>query len=143
MSHLQSLGVPTNKSITDTGHSQDNTCPSGIAIAEDEERSSRRPYVDHTYHDFSHYFQEGGKTIKHKKADANFPAKLHQMLAETQFAHIITWMVSSTQMSCYVINSYFYRKIRSVDYWVFAHLNCTVFSKMLHSYSHMDAPSRF
>ena len=118
MSHLQSLRVSTNKSITDTSHSQDNTHPFGIGIgiAEDDERIGSRPYVDHTYHDFSHYFQEGGKPIKHKKADANFPAKLHQMLAETQFAHIITWMVSSTQMSCYVINSYFYRKIRSVDY---------------------------
>ena len=104
MFHLQSLGVPTNNSLAHTGHSQDNTCSSGIGIVEDEERISRRPYVDHTYHDFSHYFQEGGKTIKHKKADANFPAKLHQMLAETQFAHIITWMVSSTQMSYYVIN---------------------------------------
>ena len=94
MSHLQSLGVSTNKSITDTGHSQDNTRSSGISIAEDDERIGSRPYVDHTYHDFSHYFQEGGKPIKHKKADANFPAKLHQMLAKPQFSHIITWMVS-------------------------------------------------
>ena len=94
MSHLQSLGVSTNESNIDTRYCQDNTRSFGIGIAEDDERIGSRPYVDHTYHDFSHYFQEGGKPIKHKKADANFPAKLHQMLTKSQFSHIITWMVS-------------------------------------------------
>jgi len=48
--------------------------------------------VDHTYRDFSRYLLEGGDVVKHKKSDANFPAKLHQLLSKPQFSHIIAWM---------------------------------------------------
>ena len=51
-------------------------------------------YVDHTYHDFSKYFEEGGEAVSHKKAGKNFPALLHRILSEeTEYSHIITWMV--------------------------------------------------
>eukprot|EP00580_Thalassiosira_gravida_P005030 CAMPEP_0201654638 /NCGR_PEP_ID=MMETSP0493-20130528/45604_1 /ASSEMBLY_ACC=CAM_ASM_000838 /TAXON_ID=420259 /ORGANISM="Thalassiosira gravida, Strain GMp14c1" /LENGTH=101 /DNA_ID=CAMNT_0048131203 /DNA_START=86 /DNA_END=388 /DNA_ORIENTATION=- len=49
-------------------------------------------HVDHTYRDFSKYIENGGKLIKHKKSEANFPAKLHKMLAEPANSHVITWM---------------------------------------------------
>jgi len=58
---------------------------------EDAPFCHRRPYVDHTYTDLSRYFGRGGKIIKHKKSGSNFPAQLHQILSEHQFAHIITW----------------------------------------------------
>lgn len=48
--------------------------------------------VDHTYRDFSRYLLEGGHVVKHKKSDANFPAKLHQLISEPRFSHIIAWM---------------------------------------------------
>mmetsp|Transcript_5546 Transcript_5546/g.12065 ORF Transcript_5546/g.12065 Transcript_5546/m.12065 type:complete len:403 (-) Transcript_5546:1048-2256(-) len=49
-------------------------------------------YVDHTYRDFSKYIDEGGHLIKHKKSEANFPAKLHKMISEPTNSSIITWM---------------------------------------------------
>eukprot|EP00571_Detonula_confervacea_P008907 CAMPEP_0172328224 /NCGR_PEP_ID=MMETSP1058-20130122/60241_1 /TAXON_ID=83371 /ORGANISM="Detonula confervacea, Strain CCMP 353" /LENGTH=477 /DNA_ID=CAMNT_0013045327 /DNA_START=79 /DNA_END=1512 /DNA_ORIENTATION=+ len=49
-------------------------------------------FVDHTYRDFSRYIEGGGQVVKHKKSGANFPAKLHQMLSDPQFLHIIMWM---------------------------------------------------
>ena len=54
-------------------------------------RSSRM--VDHTYRDFSRYLQHAGQLERHKKVEANFPAKLHQMLSDPHFAHVIVWMV--------------------------------------------------
>ena len=42
--------------------------------------SNRLRYVDHTYRDFSHYIEEGGELVKHKKSTNNFPARLHRML---------------------------------------------------------------
>lgn len=51
-----------------------------------------RTRVDHTYHDYSRYLEEGGEIVKHKKSGANFPAKLHRMLSDSGFSHIITWM---------------------------------------------------
>jgi len=54
--------------------------------------SSSLKYVDHTYRDFSRYIDEGGQLIKHKKCEANFPAKLHKMLSESTHSDVITWM---------------------------------------------------
>ncbi|EJK74037.1 hypothetical protein THAOC_04313 [Thalassiosira oceanica] len=42
--------------------------------------TNRLRYVDHTYRDFSHYIEEGGELVKHKKCTNNFPARLHRML---------------------------------------------------------------
>ena len=51
-------------------------------------------YVDHTYHNFSKFFEAGGEVFRHKKAGKNFPAMLHKILSEeTKYSHIITWMV--------------------------------------------------
>ena len=49
-------------------------------------------FTDHTYHDFSTYIKNGGRVEKHKKSDRNFPARLHAILADDQFSHIIAWM---------------------------------------------------
>ncbi|KAL7494182.1 hypothetical protein ACHAWT_002905 [Skeletonema menzelii] len=49
-------------------------------------------YTDHTYHDFAAYLKAGGRIEKHKKSDRNFPARLHAILADERYAHIITWM---------------------------------------------------
>lgn len=49
-------------------------------------------YVDHTYRDYSRYLEEGGQLAKHKKCQANFPAKLHKILSEQAHSHIITWL---------------------------------------------------
>ena len=57
------------------------------------DRSSSRSFVDHTYRDFSRYLQHAGQVDRHKKVEANFPAKLHQMLSDPHFAHVIVWMV--------------------------------------------------
>ena len=51
-------------------------------------------YIDHSYHDYSTYIQDGGKIVKHKKSERNFPARLHTILSDEQYAHIISWMVS-------------------------------------------------
>lgn len=48
-------------------------------------------YVDHTYHDFSHYIEEGGALTKHKKSHDNFPARLHKMVSGGH-DDVITWM---------------------------------------------------
>ena len=49
-------------------------------------------YADHTYHDFSTYIKEGNRIEKHKKSDRNFPARLHVILSNEQYSHIISWM---------------------------------------------------
>lgn len=49
-------------------------------------------YVDHTYRDYSTYIQNGGQLIKHKKSDKNFPVKMHRILSNPMYSHIITWM---------------------------------------------------
>lgn len=49
-------------------------------------------FADHSYHDFSTFIANGGKVEKHKKSDRNFPARLHAILADERYAHIITWM---------------------------------------------------
>ncbi len=51
-------------------------------------------YTDHSYHDFSTYIEDGGKIQKHKKSERNFPARLHTILSDEKYAHIISWMVS-------------------------------------------------
>mmetsp|Transcript_10614 Transcript_10614/g.19259 ORF Transcript_10614/g.19259 Transcript_10614/m.19259 type:complete len:345 (-) Transcript_10614:187-1221(-) len=53
---------------------------------------SPRIHVDHTYHDFSRYIEEGCVLPKQKKADANFPANLQRILSDANYSHIITWM---------------------------------------------------
>lgn len=60
-----------------------------------------RQLVDHTYRDFSQYISSGGELIKHKKSDANFPAKLQVLLSDEKNADVITWMVSSSRLSFY------------------------------------------
>ena len=60
----------------------------------DEDAADARRYVDHTYHDFSRYLQQGGEIPKHKKSGSNFPARLHHMLEDPNNSHIIAWMVS-------------------------------------------------
>jgi hypothetical protein len=57
-----------------------------------------RRFTDHTYHDFSNYIKEGGKLKKHKKSESNFPARLHAILSDEQYSHIITWMVSFREL---------------------------------------------
>ena len=49
-------------------------------------------YADHTYRDFSTYIKEGKRVEKHKKSDRNFPARLHVILSNEQYSHIISWM---------------------------------------------------
>jgi len=84
----------TKISIPNDSHSQRNTSSSGIADGHTKSRPhTNRPLVDHAYRDFSRYLQEGGQTVKHKKAGVNFPSKLHQMLSEPRFSHMIVWMV--------------------------------------------------
>jgi hypothetical protein len=46
------------------------------------------------YRDFSLYLEENENQVeRHKKAEANFPAKLHHILSDPQFSHSIVWMV--------------------------------------------------
>lgn len=54
--------------------------------------TNRLRYVDHTYRDFSHYIEEGGELVKHKKCTNNFPARLHRMLENEEHSDVITWM---------------------------------------------------
>ena len=56
-------------------------------------KKNQRNFVDHTYHDFSQYFEGGGEAFRHKKAGKNFPATLHRILSDSQYSHIISWMV--------------------------------------------------
>ena len=51
-------------------------------------------YTVHTYHDYSTFIEEGGVIRKHKKSGRNFPARLHSILSNEQYSHIISWMVS-------------------------------------------------
>ena len=62
-----------------------------------------RQLVDHTYRDFSQYISSGGELIKHKKSDANFPAKLQVLLSDEKNADVITWMVSSSRLVLIVV----------------------------------------
>ena len=50
-------------------------------------------FVDHTYHDYSRYLEQGGPLIKHKKSTDNFPARLHRMLSNEEHSDVICWMV--------------------------------------------------
>ena len=49
-------------------------------------------YADHKYRDFSTYIKDGHRIEKHKKSDRNFPARLHAILSDGQYDHIISWM---------------------------------------------------
>ena len=52
-------------------------------------------YTVHTYQDYSTFIKEGGVITKHKKSNRNFPARLHAILSNDQYSHIISWMVSN------------------------------------------------
>ena len=54
---------------------------------------SASKYVDHTYRDFSHYVEEGGELVRHKKSHDNFPKRLHKLVSGNH-SDVITWMVS-------------------------------------------------
>jgi hypothetical protein len=64
-------------------------------VAADEDTTTLpRRFADHTYHNYSTYIEDGGKLQKHKKSESNFPARLHAMLSNEDYSHIISWMVS-------------------------------------------------
>jgi len=77
--------------MADPNQALDKTCP---ALGANEVRitSEGRIFVDHNYHDFSDYLGEQGNILKRKKACTTFPEKLHKMLSNPQFSHIIAWM---------------------------------------------------
>ncbi len=68
------------------------TTSGAVAIATNSINSTLPRFTDHSYHDFSTYIENGGKVEKHKKCDRNFPARLHAILADERYAHIISWM---------------------------------------------------
>ena len=49
-------------------------------------------FADHTYHNFSNWIKDGNRIEKHKKSDRNFPARLHAILSDEKYSHIISWM---------------------------------------------------
>ena len=49
-------------------------------------------FADHTYRNFSTWIKDGNRIEKHKKCDRNFPARLHAMLSDERYSHIISWM---------------------------------------------------
>ncbi|KAL3757215.1 hypothetical protein ACHAWU_003877 [Discostella pseudostelligera] len=91
--------------------------------------------VDHTYRDFSNYLQHAGQVDRHKKVEANFPAKLHQMLSDPQFSNIIVWMphgrawrIVDKELLMSKIHKYFALKrfhsfIRQLSGWGFKRLH--------------------
>lgn len=59
------------------------------------------------YRDFSLYLQENGNQVeRHKKAEANFPAKLHHMLSDPQFSDSIVWMVRNNTYEFIPLNAF-------------------------------------
>jgi hypothetical protein len=77
------------------------TAPAATANAAMESHSARIEHrihpcatppgrVDHTYRDFSHFPHDGD--YKGKRATSNFPAKLHMILSNPAYSHVITWM---------------------------------------------------
>ena len=64
-------------------------------------------YADHTYRDFSTYIKEGNRIEKHKKSDRNFPARLHVILSDDQYANIIrmnnVWSLLSLDWSLSIL----------------------------------------
>jgi len=49
-------------------------------------------FADHTYRNFSNWIKDGNRIEKHKKSDRNFPARLHAILSDEKYSHIISWM---------------------------------------------------
>eukprot|EP00580_Thalassiosira_gravida_P016137 CAMPEP_0201672356 /NCGR_PEP_ID=MMETSP0494-20130426/32040_1 /ASSEMBLY_ACC=CAM_ASM_000839 /TAXON_ID=420259 /ORGANISM="Thalassiosira gravida, Strain GMp14c1" /LENGTH=358 /DNA_ID=CAMNT_0048153981 /DNA_START=79 /DNA_END=1155 /DNA_ORIENTATION=- len=97
---------------------------------------SPRIHVDHTYHDFSRYVEEGCVLPKQKKAGANFPANLQRILSDTNYSHIITWMphgrtwkildkelLMSTATPAYFGQSKFESFTRQLSSWGFKRLH--------------------
>ena len=78
----------------------------GRSIAEASVTQNLLNSTSCTYRDFSTYIEQGGTIEKHKKSDRNFPARLHAMLSDEQYSHIITWMVSSLYPDCVCYNLY-------------------------------------
>lgn len=97
--------------------------------------------VDHTYRDFSQYKRDTTSGIRDefdqgKKLDSNFPAKLHKILSNQEYSHIICWMphgrswqiVNKDLLMDVVCSKYFshtkYQSfIRQVNGWGFKQLH--------------------
>ncbi|KAL3768707.1 hypothetical protein ACHAWU_006808 [Discostella pseudostelligera] len=62
------------------------------ALSDNSMSGNRTPQrrVDHTYRDYSNFPLEELPT--RKRAPTNFPSKLHQILSNPEYAHIISWM---------------------------------------------------
>ena len=69
-----------------------STSPSSASEIKGNNSSKLQPRrTDHTYHDYSNLVL-GDNFKKGKKADSNFPAKLHKILSNSAVSHIICWM---------------------------------------------------
>ena len=126
-----------NRNMSDAIHS-DRYSPSSSGAAAPRSPKRNRLHVVHTYHDLSRYLQEGGIVVKHKKSSSNFPAKLHQILSEPQFSHIIVWMVRR----CVFLLCICCTNISILECEVLAHQMMCV-PELFSVNSHMAAPGRY
>jgi len=82
----------SNRDEESTTHQQ-HPAQFGLAVAAMPPNHDVFPrYANHTYRNFSTFIEDGGKIEKHKKSGKNFPARLHAMLSDEQYSHIISWM---------------------------------------------------
>lgn len=97
-------GFPNAKFLFSSAAAPPMADGDGVAVADEEEEedtsSLPRRFADHTYRDFSSFIKDGGKILRHKKSESNFPARLHAMLSNEEYSHIISWMVSYTFGVC-------------------------------------------
>ena len=101
-------------------------------------------YTVHTYQDYSTFIKEGGVITKHKKSNRNFPARLHAILSNDQYSHIISWRVSNP------INTYQVQhdiiSLISIHYSILCLLWCNPHTRIFLSFflllSHMVVPGR-
>ena len=72
-----------------------------VSNQEEEERATGiiTNIPGYNYRDYSTYIEDGGAMKKHKKSHNNFPARLHKILSDEQYSHIILWMVSVPYVS--------------------------------------------
>ena len=93
--HKSSLAMTTAQT------SQPQEHPAAASSAFEAIASGRRfaltRQVDHTYRDYSIFKPESplgnrDEFDQGKKLDSNFPAKLHAILSNPEYAHIISWM---------------------------------------------------
>ena len=85
-------------STTATGSSLSNNGGSSSGLC-----GRRQRIVDHTYRDYSKYFELGG-AVGEKKRSA-FPTKLHEMVSDRENEGVIEWMVriiGSCRSECYL-----------------------------------------